>query len=123
MPYRIQKLCNGDDKKCVEVCPVDCIYVDKDRSSAKPLLYIDPEECTNCGACALACPEFAIVPVVAYGRYANVDRKATTNLYKSHLCVLDSEPEAEHAFRADAQIKPFEVVAETLTTAFAVLPA
>lgn len=113
MPYQIQKSCCGDDKKCMEACPVDCIYVDEDRLPAKPSLYIDPEECTNCGACALACPESAILPVADYGRYANVDRKATTDPYKSHLCVLDPEPEA----------KPFEVIPEARTTVFAVLPA
>lgn len=39
---------------CVTVCPVDCFYMD-DR-----MVYIDPEECIDCGACAPECPVEAI---------------------------------------------------------------
>lgn len=39
---------------CVLVCPVDCFYGD-DKS-----LYIDPEECIDCGACVAECPVNAI---------------------------------------------------------------
>ncbi|MDT7943888.1 MAG: ferredoxin family protein [Dehalococcoidia bacterium] len=45
------------DKSCVEVCPVDCIHYEegKDRK-----LYIDPDECIDCGACEPVCPVTAI---------------------------------------------------------------
>lgn len=45
------------DKSCVEVCPVDCIHYDEgvDRK-----LYIDPDECIDCGACEPVCPVTAI---------------------------------------------------------------
>jgi NAD-dependent dihydropyrimidine dehydrogenase PreA subunit len=45
------------DTACVEVCPVDCIHYEEgvDRK-----LYIDPEECIDCGACEPACPVTAI---------------------------------------------------------------
>ncbi len=45
------------DKSCVEVCPVDCIHFDEgvDRK-----LYIDPDECIDCGACEPVCPVTAI---------------------------------------------------------------
>ncbi|TCK22233.1 ferredoxin [Pseudonocardia endophytica] len=43
------------DRSCVEVCPVDCIYVG-DRK-----LYINPAECIECGACEPECPVEAIV--------------------------------------------------------------
>jgi NAD-dependent dihydropyrimidine dehydrogenase PreA subunit len=45
------------DKSCVEVCPVDCIHYDEadDRT-----LFIDPDECIDCGACEPACPVTAI---------------------------------------------------------------
>ena len=45
------------DKACVEVCPVDCIHYEEgvDRK-----LYIDPDECIDCGACEPACPVTAI---------------------------------------------------------------
>jgi ferredoxin len=39
---------------CVEVCPVDCFHADAD------MLYIDPEECIDCGACVPECPVEAI---------------------------------------------------------------
>lgn len=46
------------DKSCVDVCPVDCIY-DKDEWK---MLYIQPEECIDCGLCIDACPVEAIFP-------------------------------------------------------------
>jgi NAD-dependent dihydropyrimidine dehydrogenase PreA subunit len=42
------------DKACVEVCPLDCIY-----EGAK-MLYINPDECIDCGACQPVCPMSAI---------------------------------------------------------------
>ena len=39
---------------CVSVCPVDCFHGDGD------MLYIDPEECIDCGACEPECPVEAI---------------------------------------------------------------
>ena len=41
---------------CVDVCPVDCFHGDAD------MLYIDPEECIDCGACEPECPVEAIFP-------------------------------------------------------------
>ena len=57
------------DTACVSVCPVDCIHPTKDYWEAKlyyennlddKLLYIDPEECIDCGACEPECPVEAI---------------------------------------------------------------
>ena len=46
------------DQACVSVCPVDCIHFeDADR-----MLYINPSECIDCGACQPACPVSAIFP-------------------------------------------------------------
>ncbi|MET0474506.1 MAG: ferredoxin [Mycobacterium sp.] len=42
------------DKSCVQECPVDCIY-EGDRS-----LYINSDECVDCGACKLICRVEAI---------------------------------------------------------------
>ena len=39
---------------CVEVCPVDCFYGDA------TMMYINPDECIDCGACEPACPVEAI---------------------------------------------------------------
>jgi ferredoxin len=47
---------------CVEVCPVDCIYEYKgsDREKFPNQLFIDPEECIDCGVCEPECPWEAI---------------------------------------------------------------
>ena len=57
MTYTITQPCiDVKDQSCVEVCPVDCIHSDpEDR-----ILYIDPDECIDCGACEPACPVTAI---------------------------------------------------------------
>jgi ferredoxin len=39
---------------CVTVCPVDCFYEDGSQ------LYIDPDECIDCGGCVSECPVEAI---------------------------------------------------------------
>jgi ferredoxin len=49
------------DISCVEVCPVDCIVEFKGEGGDWPSqLYIDPEECINCGVCEPECPWEAI---------------------------------------------------------------
>src|SRR5205823_14351485 len=47
------------DQSCVEVCPVDCIHFEE---GADRMLYINPAECIDCGACQPACPVQAIFP-------------------------------------------------------------
>ena len=47
------------DQACVDVCPVDCIHFDE---GADRILYIDPDECIDCGACEPECPVEAIFP-------------------------------------------------------------
>ena len=42
------------DKSCREECPVDCIY------DGSRMLYIQPDECVDCGACEPVCPVEAI---------------------------------------------------------------
>lgn len=56
MTYIIGPDCIDElDRSCIEVCPVDCIYVG-DRKS-----YINATECIDCGACEVECPVSAIV--------------------------------------------------------------
>jgi ferredoxin len=58
MTYVITEPCiDVMDKSCVEVCPVDCIHFDEGEDR---MLYIDPDECIDCGACEPACPVTAI---------------------------------------------------------------
>lgn len=47
------------DQSCVSVCPVDCIHFEEGKDA---ILYINPAECIDCGACQPACPVSAIFP-------------------------------------------------------------
>ena len=58
MTYVITNPCiDVQDQACVEVCPVDCIHFDEGDDR---MLYINPDECIDCGACEPACPVTAI---------------------------------------------------------------
>lgn len=55
MPYVITSACiDHMEKLCVDECPVDCIY------ESDHMLYINPNECVECGACEPACAIGAI---------------------------------------------------------------
>lgn len=55
MTYVIAAPCiDLKDKACIEECPVDCIY------EGGRMLYIQPDECVDCGACEPVCPVEAI---------------------------------------------------------------
>ena len=59
MTYIIAAPCiDVRDKSCVDVCPVDCIH--PTDGEGEPMLYIDPDECIDCGACEPECPVEAI---------------------------------------------------------------
>lgn len=55
MSYVIGANCiDVTDRACLDVCPVDCIYVGGRKS------YINANECIDCGACEPECPVDAI---------------------------------------------------------------
>ena len=55
MPYVVTEPCIGvKDKSCIDVCPVDCIYDGGD------MVFINPDECIDCGLCEPTCPVTAI---------------------------------------------------------------
>src|SRR5689334_22408378 len=63
MTYVIAEPCIGTkDTACVDACPVDCIHPKKDEPAhgEEEMLYIDPVECIDCGACVPVCPVSAI---------------------------------------------------------------
>jgi NAD-dependent dihydropyrimidine dehydrogenase PreA subunit len=63
MTYVIAEPCIGTkDTACVDACPVDCIHPkkDSDKYATEEMLYIDPVECIDCGACVPVCPVSAI---------------------------------------------------------------
>jgi ferredoxin len=75
MAYVIAEPCvDRNDRSCVDVCPVDCIGTEPDLDRK---LFIDPDVCIDCGACADACPNEAIfredeLPA-AWAGYLSVD--------------------------------------------------
>ena len=63
MTYVITQPCVGvKDASCVDVCPVDCIHPTDSEPDfpTVEMLYINPDECIDCGACEPACPVSAI---------------------------------------------------------------
>lgn len=61
--FVIAEPCIGTkDTACVDACPVDCIHPRKDEPGfdEAEMLYINPSECIDCGACEPACPVQAI---------------------------------------------------------------
>lgn len=63
MAYVICAPCiNTKDTACVAVCPVDCIHPSKDEAAyaTAEQLYINPDDCIDCGACVPECPVDAI---------------------------------------------------------------
>jgi len=63
MAYVIAEPCIGTkDTACVDACPVDCIHPKKDEATfgEHNMIYIDPVECIDCGACVPVCPVSAI---------------------------------------------------------------
>jgi ferredoxin len=74
MAYVITKKCIGTcDTACVDVCPCDCIIgpvrleelrqvpaVERGQRFPGLQMFIDPDECIDCGACVAECPVAAI---------------------------------------------------------------
>jgi ferredoxin len=55
MTFVVTENCKGCRfTDCVAVCPVECFHGDDE------MLYIDPDECIDCGACVPECPVEAI---------------------------------------------------------------
>jgi NAD-dependent dihydropyrimidine dehydrogenase PreA subunit len=55
LTYVIADACTDiKDRSCIEECPVDCIY------EGSRALYINPDECIECGACEPVCPVEAV---------------------------------------------------------------
>ncbi len=55
MTYVIASACiDVKDGACQDVCPVECIY------EGGRMMYIQPDECIDCGLCLSVCPVDAI---------------------------------------------------------------
>jgi len=89
MAYVINQRCAGTcDTACVDVCPCDCIVGPVPLSAIRAIaaaerpaelvgvqLFIDPDECIDCGACLPECPVDAIAHE-SDGKPADVERNA-----------------------------------------------
>jgi NAD-dependent dihydropyrimidine dehydrogenase PreA subunit len=87
MPFVIAAPClDVLDQPYVRVCPVACIHFEagKDRK-----LYIDPNECSDCGACEPVCPVEAM--------YAEFDLPSRWMQYAEIDALWYRDPEAARA--------------------------
>jgi NAD-dependent dihydropyrimidine dehydrogenase PreA subunit len=94
MAYVIAEPCiDVLDTACVSVCPVDCIHYEEgvDRK-----LYIDPNECIDCGACEPECPVNAIFPedqlTPEWAAYTQVDALWFTDRAAARAMVEELKP-------------------------------
>jgi ferredoxin len=64
MPYVVTDACTKDFI-CVEACPNEAIHPTAGEGVAAtvPQVYINPDECIDCGACAPECPSSAIFSI------------------------------------------------------------
>ena len=64
MAFVVTQLCRDCvDTACVAVCPVDCFYQPTEITEETPnMLFISPDECTDCAVCEPECPWEAIYP-------------------------------------------------------------
>ena len=57
MAYVVTEPCFGcKHTLCVTVCPCDCFH------EGENMLFINPDDCIDCGACLAECPVNAIFP-------------------------------------------------------------
>lgn len=85
MTFAIGTACvEVQDRSCVDVCPVDCIY-EGDRK-----LYINPDECIDCGACMTECPAKAVIRIEDV---LDVDREAVADNARFFLDILPGRTE------------------------------
>jgi NAD-dependent dihydropyrimidine dehydrogenase PreA subunit len=55
MTFVVTQACvDIQDRSCIQVCPADCIY------EGGRMMYINPDQCIDCGACEEVCPTSAI---------------------------------------------------------------
>src|SRR5690349_17794824 len=94
MTYVIAEPCiDVLDISCVSVCPVDCIHYEE---GVHRKLYIDPNECIDCGACELECPVNAIFPEESlppeWANYTVIDATWYTDKAAARAAVDELKP-------------------------------
>jgi NAD-dependent dihydropyrimidine dehydrogenase PreA subunit len=94
MTYVIAEPCiDVLDISCVSVCPVDCIHYEEGTDRK---LFIDPNECIDCGACEPECPVNAIFPEeslpVEWANYTQIDATWYTDKAAARAAVDELKP-------------------------------
>ena len=86
MTWVITRLCaDCKDTACVEVCPVDCIYgLTVNDPEHRNQLFIDPDECIDCGACEPECPWGAIFEDAAVPEVFAEDTEENAKVFQEH---------------------------------------
>ena len=99
MAYVIAEPCiDVLDMSCVSVCPVDCIHYEEgiDRK-----LFIDPNECIDCGACEPECPVNAIFPEESlppeWAKFTPIDATWYTDKAAARAAVDEQKPRLSRA--------------------------
>src|SRR3989449_6919848 len=97
MTYVIAEPCIGTkDTACVDACPVDCIHPKKDEPAyaEEEMLYIDPVECIDCGACVPVCPVAAIFALddlpEKWGPFTEINASYAVGRSEEHTSELQS---------------------------------
>jgi ferredoxin len=92
MTYVIAEPCiNVKDHGCVDVCPVDCIHPRQDEDKGEVMLYINPDECIDCGACVPACPVSAIFPEDELKEEWKYFKEMNSDYYKLDAAAFESK--------------------------------
>jgi NAD-dependent dihydropyrimidine dehydrogenase PreA subunit len=73
------------DRSCLDHCPVDCIQ------QGERMLYINPDDCIDCGACESVCPQGAIF----FDEELPADRRSFRDI-NADVFALGLEPGADH---------------------------
>src|SRR5262245_4526379 len=94
MAYVIAEPCiDVLDISCVSVCPVDCIHYEEGTDRK---LFIDPNECIDCGACEPECPVNAIFPEESlppeWASYTQIDATWYTDKAAARAAVDAAKP-------------------------------
>jgi len=95
MAYVIAEPCiDVLDISCVSVCPVDCIHYEEGTDRK---LFIDPNECIDCGACEPECPVNAIFPEESlpteWANYTKIDAVWFTDKATARAIVDEAKPQ------------------------------
>src|SRR5258708_6919434 len=94
MTYIIAEPCiDVLDLSCVSVCPVDCIHYEEGTDRK---LFIDPNECIDCGACEPERPVNAIFPEESlppeWANYTKIDAASITDQAAARAAVDAAKP-------------------------------